>query len=350
MGCNQQGALGYWQSTHVSVPSTGRSGLQHLSPHELEQQKQSFSTLYGSKWVATAVCVFQTSALTWFQYPLRVEVGCNPARDAGQHTFEGSFSTLYGSKWVATALLKTFRARFPSFSTLYGSKWVATGKLNGNWCGVVTFQYPLRVEVGCNTQIRTQRNIIFRFQYPLRVEVGCNRHPSATGQQRELFQYPLRVEVGCNNKSLTTWHMRGRFQYPLRVEVGCNNMLASQVRRPVQVSVPSTGRSGLQLGTMCRRRLSLLVSVPSTGRSGLQPAWLYLDGGKSREFQYPLRVEVGCNLIVPRFNYCYQSCFSTLYGSKWVATSSVSTGKRSLPFCFSTLYGSKWVATAITVT
>ena len=37
-----------------------------------------------------------------------------------------SFSTLYGSKWVATRELGVWEAQWERFSTLYGSKWVAT--------------------------------------------------------------------------------------------------------------------------------------------------------------------------------------------------------------------------------
>ena len=37
-----------------------------------------------------------------------------------------SFSTLYGSKWVALAYLAKYVGKQVCFSTLYGSKWVAT--------------------------------------------------------------------------------------------------------------------------------------------------------------------------------------------------------------------------------
>ena len=61
-----------------------------------------FSTLYGSKWVATFLGGLRAAPRLAFQYPLRVEVGCNcfimtDSDEAGE-----SFSTLYGSKWVAT--------------------------------------------------------------------------------------------------------------------------------------------------------------------------------------------------------------------------------------------------------
>ena len=61
-----------------------------------------------------------------FQYPLRVEVGCNNLRDQTRQDKTRRFSTLYGSKWVATSWL----GLYPSLKTV--------------------FQYPLRVEVGCN--------------------------------------------------------------------------------------------------------------------------------------------------------------------------------------------------------
>ena len=61
-----------------------------------------FSTLYGSKWVATY--------LDGKPYLLR----------------SYCFSTLYGSKWVATCDRCMRTGRRASFSTLYGSKWVAT--------------------------------------------------------------------------------------------------------------------------------------------------------------------------------------------------------------------------------
>ena len=38
---------------------------------------KGFSTLYGSKWVATKVSERIAPKLKKFQYPLRVEVGCN---------------------------------------------------------------------------------------------------------------------------------------------------------------------------------------------------------------------------------------------------------------------------------
>ena len=115
--------------------------------------QRGFSTLYGSKWVATTLWKMNRVQHFWFQYPLRVEVGCNAAQHTGLARHDFRFSTLYGSKWVATLDVRDSRARkcgfqYPlrvevgcnllshapvgtaalSFSTLYGSKWVATGQ------------------------------------------------------------------------------------------------------------------------------------------------------------------------------------------------------------------------------
>ena len=132
-----------------------------------------FSTLYGSKWVATRSAT-----------PV-------PSRVSGFSTLYGSkwvatlkllrlvsgllgFSTLYGSKWVATFLSITTSCVVFGFSTLYGSKWVATGKRAGAHRACRKFQYPLRVEVGCNYKYLAPVWENLWFQYPLRVEVGCN--------------------------------------------------------------------------------------------------------------------------------------------------------------------------------
>ena len=67
------------------------------------------------------------------------------------------FSTLYGSKWVATMSKIEKVKRAVRFSTLYGSKWVATQAQFFFGEDGSTFQYPLRVEVGCNDFIKTVR-------------------------------------------------------------------------------------------------------------------------------------------------------------------------------------------------
>ena len=294
VGCNAVLQAGLRTLLEVSVPSTGRSGLQLSIYYTQLALVASFSTLYGSKWVATGCSLMLASGFlsfstlygskwvatgcgcprhprkqqfqyplrvevgcnahlplaclaplpvsvpstgrsglqrapsahsarpSWmFQYPLRVEVGCNPNAHHAAHT-PPSFSTLYGSKWVATLDLCRSFWRGTSFSTLYGSKWVAT-------------RLP---PVSCACW--------HRFQYPLRVEVGCNIHID---------------DRICE----VAW-----FQYPLRVEVGCNTRCAKQSYAAHQVSVPSTGRSGLQPDTWVDVLALSGVSVPSTGRSGLQ--------------------------------------------------------------------------------
>ena len=182
-----------------------------------------FSTLYGSKWVATP------------------------------HTLAGllrtfGFSTLYGSKWVATKQIHTTYAALLRFSTLYGSKWVAT-----------------------------------------------------------------LVEHGVQ-------HNLGGVSVPSTGRSGLQRQMLLLLRRSQRVSVPSTGRSGLQLSSCLSPRYAYSVSVPSTGRSGLQqreprlnaapsPGFSTLYGSKwvatfyilysvwaCGKFQYPLRVEVGCNV------------------------------------------------------
>ena len=146
-----------------SVPSTGRSGLQLCMLRNWRTSCRGFSTLYGSKWVATpAVFVEMVRSL--------------------------GFSTLYGSKWVATGCvgdvcsiwvyvsvpstgrsgLQRPRVVFlrrlrTGFSTLYGSKWVATFTPDGRDCPPVAFQYPLRVEVGCNFCVEGGRTSQRRF-------------------------------------------------------------------------------------------------------------------------------------------------------------------------------------------
>ena len=123
----------------------------------------SFSTLYGSKWVATEPIESGRSWGLMFQYPLRVEVGCNSelcefdvrislvsvpstGRSGLQLNFHrlksiwvSGFSTLYGSKWVATRVLQLFYSNSFGFSTLYGSKWVATWKSSVRLLNMTSF-------------------------------------------------------------------------------------------------------------------------------------------------------------------------------------------------------------------
>ena len=154
MGCNLGDVYQVIVNQSVSVPSTGRSGLQLSDTSNTYRVQQRFSTLYGSKWVAT-----QRALVT--------------------HTQTTCFSTLYGSKWVATQLSQ--------IEEHLG----------------IRFQYPLRVEVGCNLPSARHDARHAGFQYPLRVEVGCNTTRRLDSWLPCGFQYPLRVEVGCNLHQLT---------------------------------------------------------------------------------------------------------------------------------------------------
>ena len=150
VGCNRRMHVTCHCRPEVSVPSTGRSGLQHATGVGDAVGEMRFSTLYGSKWVATFRISFSILCPSEFQYPLRVEVGCNWIVDGLQAHGDLRFSTLYGSKWVATIPEVLLIHVYAGFSTLYGSKWVATGykrRTSQKWR---VFQYPLRVEVGCN--------------------------------------------------------------------------------------------------------------------------------------------------------------------------------------------------------
>ena len=133
------------------------------------------------------------------------------------------------------------------------------------------------------------------------------------------------------------------FQYPLRVEVGCNSAVDRAAFTEFYVSVPSTGRSGLQRGRTLRRAAPLDVSVPSTGRSGLQPTVIITQRGCGH-VSVPSTGRSGLQRAYTRIARRRYAGFSTLYGSKWVATPTYSFDQLTL-FCFSTLYGSKWVAT-----
>ena len=206
-----------------------------------------------------------------FQYPLRVEVGCNATTPrAPQLRFAVSVpstgrSGLQPFSYVADADVVT------SFSTLYGSKWVATGHNATSRRTAIWFQYPLRVEVGCNPIRRIGAVCRNGFQYPLRVEVGCNgcqRAPRArhAGCFSTLYgskwvatylvgrgSEPIKVSVPSTGRSglqlgvdFCQAELLDRFQYPLRVEVGCNTTPEWHLPMVCMVSVPSTGRSGLQ--------------------------------------------------------------------------------------------------------
>ena len=77
--------------------------------------------------------------------------GLQPKRSGCLRVCHSGFSTLYGSKWVATGCsMLANDLNIVSFSTLYGSKWVATVSWIRHVYNREQFQYPLRVEVGCN--------------------------------------------------------------------------------------------------------------------------------------------------------------------------------------------------------
>ena len=142
-----------------------------------------------------------------------------------------------------------------SFSTLYGSKWVATLRCFTRNCNAFMFQYPLRVEVGCN--------------------VGSQGVPSdpapvsvpSTG--RSGLQPNALLDHAMLDQSFSTL-------YGSKWVATFSTHVHLVVR--AAVSVPSTGRSGLQLPlfTLCLKPPH--VSVPSTGRSGLQRHTPTTDG------------------------------------------------------------------------
>ena len=208
----------------VSVPSTGRSGLQRQSPLQTRGSLRGFSTLYGSKWVATQSGEWLVVPPSLVSVPSTGRSGLQPVESEESWAWLDRFSTLYGSKWVATFLLSltlpfSLRVSVPStgrsglqpraeygedssvsrFSTLYGSKWVATevGQLRGG--NNVRFQYPLRVEVGCNLFISVRFVQTDNVSVPSTGRSGLQPEDARSGLRATApFQYPLRVEVGCN--------------------------------------------------------------------------------------------------------------------------------------------------------
>ena len=181
----------------VSVPSTGRSGLQPALPASTLPMSARFSTLYGSKWVATSADSTISFCFS-VSVPSTGRSGLQPKYyiPLGAELRVSVPST--GRSGLQRWELVSVKPSFLSFSTLYGSKWVATLEYV---CVVekhASFQYPLRVEVGCNSRVRNLASIVKLFQYPLRVEVGCNTDRDVHTILDYVFQYPLRVEVGCN--------------------------------------------------------------------------------------------------------------------------------------------------------
>ncbi len=191
----------------VSVPSTGRSGLQRVTRFGRSATLFVSVPSTGRSGLQLERPAFNPRLYYEFQYPLRVEVGCNLIRTNITGAISTCFSTLYGSKWVATNLKNELIEELLGFSTLYGSKWVATYAHASFREWFYKFQYPLRVEVGCNSDEEYRRVDKKMFQYPLRVEVGCNFPYRKRYPRSSMFQYPLRVEVGCNGaQTLCTRH------------------------------------------------------------------------------------------------------------------------------------------------
>ena len=220
-----------------------------------------------------------------------------PARSSRSMMTNGRFSTLYGSKWVASARRGVDAIRRCGFSTLYGSKWVATTARFAYNGFHLKFQYPLRVEVGCNGQEADGVVKGFGFQYPLRVEVGCNVIHAVWHVEYEMVSVPSTGRSGlqpdrrsagiAHRRSFSTlygskwvatprvWrdelaHKVSRFS-TLYGSKWVATLLWNLLKdRQYEVSVPSTGRSGLQVNKIFCLLFKVGVSVPSTGRSGLQ--------------------------------------------------------------------------------
>ena len=110
-----------------------------------------------------------------------------------------------------------------SFSTLYGSKWVATYDPAPGGVTNIQFQYPLRVEVGCNLPNGGKRSLGLEVSVP---------STGRSGLQLVEFHHSGLVGRGFSTLYGSKW-------------------VATGARRPVGyvfgVSVPSTGRSGLQV-------------------------------------------------------------------------------------------------------
>ena len=212
------------QFCKVSVPSTGRSGLQQRRWRALLLDAAGFSTLYGSKWVATRHFVLPQLIQNMFQYPLRVEVGCNAMDKPRRDALSRRFSTLYGSKWVATLeerceLLYSLQG----FSTLYGSKWVATQRQHPHQrphphvsvpstgrSGLQLQEFALKA-LNLGVSVPSTGRSGLQLRYGRRLRISFEGFSTLYGSKwvattpfrcscclKTVFQYPLRVEVGCN--------------------------------------------------------------------------------------------------------------------------------------------------------
>ena len=194
----RQQSCQFQSAAMVSVPSTGRSGLQLSCRSLRENLSTGFSTLYGSKWVATCLLSNFPVACLKVSVPSTGRSGLQLIISTNTCGSSSGFSTLYGSKWVATQL-----------------------------------------DLGKHTMPST-------FQYPLRVEVGCNLSMAQGQPTRAYVSVPSTGRSGLQVRYSSVSGRFGVFQYPLRVEVGCNPAEGSRRFAVNKVSVPSTGRSGLQ--------------------------------------------------------------------------------------------------------
>ena len=276
VGCNRQWFPGYAFRVGVSVPSTGRSGLQlgELPNNGRRSTVSVPSTGRSGLQLADRLALIAAQLVS---VPSTGRSGLQRLlRLFGLLTRRG-FSTLYGSKWVATFWRSLLFPLSFCFSTLYGSKWVAT------------FDSPRR---GCRpprfSTLYGSKWVATSIDGPYYTNT---RQVSVPSTGRSGLQQEFGLGGCCENMCFSTLYgskwvatphapsVRDRscmFQYPLRVEVGCN----------------------------ANRRCSS-VSL--------------------KAFQYPLRVEVGCNSGNAHCPPPSSRGFSTLYGSKWVATSALRT-------------------------
>ena len=151
-----------------------------------------------------AVARAAASVLFKFQYPLRVEVGCNvdPNRTHIAHTGVSVPST--GRSGLQQRMAACSQALLPCFSTLYGSKWVATRRSLPISSRRSEFQYTSnRLGVVCAVQlpISSRRS---EFQYPLRGSSPLMLRAAVVPSRRSEFQYPITyrcIRAYCQSSS-----------------------------------------------------------------------------------------------------------------------------------------------------
>ena len=260
-----------------------------------KRRRKSFSTLYGSKWVATRACNACAVRQCKFQYPLRVEVGCNVVGlfyESAVQLFQYPLRVEVGCN---RNLRTIFHSGYGSFSTLYGSKWVATTTRQPTLSSVLSFStlYGSKWVATALALHAPQLHACFSTLYGSKwVATRCE---SVHDVDREGFSTLYGSKWVATMKTDAITAQRGWFQYPLRVEVGCNVGLESGGLGDSIVSVSSTGRSGLQL--YARTTWAMLCACFSTLYGSKWVATLSYASKyiAKEEFQYPLRVEVGCN-------------------------------------------------------